>query len=118
MIADKSAQSHRGIPAWPFRVAVAAGLRWGDLLGIPPPPSTLALANDALIGFSPETKQAGGLKRHVGGSYSHNNTAWLKERYELSYIWLGVWKILLAREALRIRGLPFSRRPIVLGEFK
>ena len=40
--------------AWPFRVAVAADLRWGDLLNSAP--NTLVLTTGGLTGFAAKTK--------------------------------------------------------------
>ena len=50
--------------AWSFRVAEAAGLRWGDLLNTPP--NTLTLNTEGLIGFAAKTKSRGWLKEDLG----------------------------------------------------
>ena len=43
--------------AWPFRVSVAAGLRWGDLLNAAP--ATTVLMKEGRIGFAAKTKTQG-----------------------------------------------------------
>ena len=69
--------------AWSFRLGVAAGLRWGDLLNTAP--NTLVLVKDGLIGFAAKTKTRGVSEgRHWGASnFSFSNDKWLEDGYNL-----------------------------------
>ena len=57
LISDPEAEMTERIFAWSFRVAVAAGLRWGDLLNSSP--NTLILTTGGLTGFAAKTKARG-----------------------------------------------------------
>ena len=54
---DTQADMAERIFAWSFRVAVAAGLRWGDFLNSAP--NTLVLTTGGLTGFAAKTKTRG-----------------------------------------------------------
>ena len=57
LISDPESDMAERIFAWYFRVAVAAGLRWGDLLNSSP--NTLLLLTGGLTGFAAKTKTRG-----------------------------------------------------------
>ena len=57
MVSDHKEEMSGRISAWSFRLGVAAGLRWGDLLNTAP--NTLVLVEDGLIGFAAKTKTRG-----------------------------------------------------------
>ena len=57
MVSDPQGGASGRIFAWSFRVGVAAGLIWGDLLNTAP--NTLVLVKDGLIGFAAKTKTRG-----------------------------------------------------------
>ena len=57
LISDPEADMAERIFAWSFRVAVAAGLRWNDLLNSTP--NTLTLTTGGLTGFAARTKTRG-----------------------------------------------------------
>ena len=54
---DTQADMAERIFAWPFMVAVASGLRWGDLLNSAP--NTLVFTTEGLTGFAAKTKTRG-----------------------------------------------------------
>ena len=56
LISDPESDMDERIFAWSFRVAVAAGLRWGDLLNSTP--NTLILTTGGLTGFAAKAKNA------------------------------------------------------------
>ena len=64
--------------AWCFRVAVAAGLRWDDLLNTSP--NTLTLNTEGLIGFAAKTKSRGVDEGRLWGAsnyaFSNENGCW------------------------------------------
>ena len=56
-VSDSTLGITGGLFAWSFKVAVAAGLRWGDLLCTAP--ATLVLMKECLIGFAAKTETRG-----------------------------------------------------------
>ena len=56
-VSDSSLCITEALFAWPFRVAVASGLRWGDLLSNAP--ATTVLMEECHIGFAAKTKTMG-----------------------------------------------------------
>ena len=72
-----------GISAWPFSVAVADGLRWGDLLNTDP--NTLVLIKDGLIGFAAKTETRGVSEGRAWGAinFAFPNEKWLGDGYML-----------------------------------
>ena len=68
-----------------FRLAVAAGLRWDDLLNTAP--NTLVLIKAGLIGFAAKTKTRGVSEgRPCGGAsnFAFSNEKWMGGGYILS----------------------------------
>ena len=57
MASDTQSDMTGGIFAWSFRVAVASGLRWDDVLNSAP--NTLVLTIGGLTGFAAKTKTRG-----------------------------------------------------------
>ena len=56
-VSDSSLGIAERLFAWPFMVAVEAGLRWEDLLNTAP--ATTVLTKEGLIGFVAKTKTRG-----------------------------------------------------------
>ena len=54
IVSDSQSDVAERIFAWSFRLAVAADLRWGDLLNAPP--NTLVLLKAGIIGLAAKTK--------------------------------------------------------------
>ena len=69
--------------AWSFRVAVAAGLRWNDLLNSTP--NTLTLTTGGLTGFAARTKTRGVSEGRPWGAsdYAYSNEKWMLDGYTL-----------------------------------
>ena len=67
----------------PFRVAVASGLGWGDLLNTAPPKTVLT--KEGLIGFASKTKTRGRSEGRPWGAshYAFSNEKRLRKGYEL-----------------------------------
>ena len=63
LVSDSKADVAGRLFAWSFRLSVAAGLRWDDLLNTAP---TLVLLKNGPIGFAPKTKNRGNTKEDVG----------------------------------------------------
>ena len=85
IVSDPQGEMAERISAWSFRLGVAAGLRWGDLLNTAP--NTLVLVKDGLAGFAAKTKTRGVSEgRPCGASNSSfSNEKWLGEGYNLLY---------------------------------
>ena len=68
---------------WSFRVAVAAALRWGDLINTAP--ATTVLTHDGFIGFAGKTKTMGNPEGRPWGAtrYSFSNGKWLRGGFGL-----------------------------------
>ena len=62
---DTKSDMTERIFAWSFRVSVAAGLRWGDLLNSAP--NTLVFTTEGLTGFAAYPKRADRPKEDPGG---------------------------------------------------
>ena len=68
-----------GVSAWPFRVAVASGLRWEGLLNTDP--NTLVLIKDVVIGFAAMTKTRGVSEGRAWGAsnFEFPNEKWMED---------------------------------------
>ena len=77
MISDPQGDMAERISAWSFRLGVAAGLRWGDLLNTAS--NTLVLVKDGLIGFAAKTKTRGVYEGRPWGAinFSFPNDKWM-----------------------------------------
>ena len=77
-VSDSTSGLTERLCAWSFRVAVAAGLRWGDLLCTAP--ATLVLMKEGLIGFAEKKpKPVESLKEDIAGAidFAFSNEKWL-----------------------------------------
>ena len=83
LISDPEADMAERISAWSFRVAVAAGLRWNDLLNSTP--NTLILTTGGLTGFAAKTKTRGVSEGRPWGAsdYAYSNEKWMLDGYTL-----------------------------------
>ena len=81
---DTQADMDGRIFAWPLRVAVEAGLRWGDLINSSP--DTLVLTTGGLTGFAAKKPKRGEcLEEDPGGAsdFSFSNEKWMLDGYKL-----------------------------------
>ena len=83
IVSDSQCDVAERIFAWSFRLEVAAGLRWGDLLNTAP--NTLVLLKSGLFWFAAKSKTRGKSEgRPCGASnFAFSNEKWLGDGYNL-----------------------------------
>ena len=84
IVSDSKADIAERLFAWSVRLAVAAGLRWDDLLNTAP--TTLVLLKEGLIGFAPKAKTRGKSEGRPWGAsnFAFSNENWPANGFHLS----------------------------------